>query len=195
MTEDELITLRLPMHATSESTVSRILLWRTRAIESVEKAEKGLIHDLVNVMRSIRFLSFVRPLSASEFSDACITYELAMTPSNTTDTWMHSIIQNEFTVPAFLSPGSIPAWPYAPPVSLSYTLTRLWATSSPEARRHLALTYAHDHEVLALIAAGAGGAVISHIAHKYGEKVIVAGLFAGSAVYAGSRLLRGRLLP
>ena len=193
MTEGELITLRLPVHATSEGTVSRMLLGRTRAIQSILKAEEELIHDLGDIMPSLRSLSFVRPLSGSEFNDLCITYELDMAPSDGTGT-MHSTIQSKIIVPAFLSPAAIPAWPYAPPISLSYTLTRLWVTSSPEARRHLALTYVYDHEVLALIAAGTGGAVIGHIAHKYGEKVIVAGLFAGSAIYAGSRLLRGHML-
>lgn len=193
MTEGELITLRLPVHATSEGTVSRMLLGRTRAIQSILKAEEELIHDLGDIMPSLRSLSFVRPLSGSEFNDLCITYELDMAPSDGTGT-MHSTIQSKIIVPAFLSPAAVPAWPYAPPISLSYTLTRLWVTSSPEARRHLALTYVYDHEVLALIAAGTGGAVIGHIAHKYGEKVIVAGLFAGSAIYAGSRLLRGHML-
>lgn len=193
MTEGELITLRLPVHATSEGTVSRMLLGRTRAIQSIQKAEEELIHDLGDIMPSLRSLSFVRPLSGSEFNDLCITYELDMAPRDGTGT-MRSKIQSEIIVPAFLSPAAIPAWPYAPPISLSYTLTRLWTTSSPEARRHLALTYVYDHEVLALIAAGTGGAVIGHIAHKYGEKVIVAGLFAGSAIYAGSRLLRGHML-
>jgi hypothetical protein len=196
MTEGELITLRLPVHATREGTFSRILLGRTTAIQSIQKAEEELIHDLGDIMPSLRSLSFVRPLSGSEFNDLCITYELDMAPSDGTGTSasMHSTIRSEIIVPAFLSPAAIPAWPYASPISLSYTLTRLWTTSSPEARRHLALTYVYDHEVLALIAAGTGGAVIGHIAHKYGEKVIVAGLFAGSAIYAGSRLLRGHML-
>lgn len=195
MTEGELVTLRLPVHATNQGNISRVLLGRKRAIENIEKAEERLIYNVADTVKSLRSLSFVRPHSASEFNDSCITYELAKLPGNATSISNHSIIQSELIVPAFLSPAAIPAWPYAPPVSLSYTLTRLWATSSPDTRRQLALTYVQDHEVLALVTAGAGGAVIGHIAHKYGERVIVAGLFAGSAIYAGSRLLSGNLLP
>lgn len=223
MTEKDLLTLRLPIRSPDHGELVNILIARQRSIESAEKLESLALQatgsdresrqmkgarPLSSIVAHLREISFVRPLSASHMTDSCVTYELsAVSTPSSSETSHHLVVRSESCSRASASPTSgISAWPHVPPLSLTYTLSRIWSSTSPGLRNELALAYIQDHQPLVLLLAGAGGAVIGQAGIrlrfdvretieglKLGEKLLVAVMMAGSTFYAASRILNTRL--
>ncbi|KAF8304943.1 hypothetical protein DL93DRAFT_2172882 [Clavulina sp. PMI_390] len=76
VTEQDLITLRIPFTSLSQPHLSRMIMRRQTAISNIEKAELELVKQVCDVMPALRSLSFVRPKSPTGVEDSCVTYRL-----------------------------------------------------------------------------------------------------------------------
>lgn len=199
----DLAILRNPLSSTfsdgsnsdtsSEEFVDSDINARRKALTQVTSAEHAAIEKMGELAQGLQSVSFIRHAFPHDRSEYGVKYDVEIGSRRTIGRVSRSG-QAEVVQVGIVDAraGQTAAWPYAPSLSLSFTLRKLWG-ASPEARRELALLYARDHQALALVVAGASGCVLGEAGHglfKYTENAFVTTMVAGSCLYACTRLVR-----
>lgn len=123
-----------------------------QAIQRAAAAEKAVILKLGTLpqMRNLRSFSFVRPASWNDDGDSMIQYQIRVVPSIS-----HSRV--DILSPDIASASTL----YYEALPRPSANSRSWPKCSVKDWRSVALAYAQGNQVASVVAAGAGGLLLS----------------------------------